>query len=559
MIWGLLVLLWNFPLTARAQTSVNAATCNSTDVQTAINSATEGGTVVIPAGTCTWTSGVTISGKGIVVQGAGAGRVIGVSVTSSAVPIGTGTKTFSGVIAATVQGVLSNAQPSLSAGQNLIIYENGFLGNSMSGTVTSLSGGTLTMNITSATGACGATAPANTMQSNCKRWLITTPPSTKLINNLTSAQVIKITEDTSFHTTVTGIQFAQGTGAASAVYIARNNPGGVAVLIHDNFFESNNGDIIDTNSNRGVISNNSFVFSPFNVGQWVSIRIKDSNNTVLSSSWSTPSTMGTADTTGQNNLYFETNDVHAGSTTDLDDNARAVIRYNFLNVAGGLTHGADSSFIGMRHFEFYNNAGIFQAYTDGTTPNMFTWMYVRAGTFAWHDNTLPVISSQDWGSKADINMTVMSLQRLDTYPCWGAGFSTPGQYYPAVRQVGFGRVTGTGTVTYPSDGYTKASTSTNAGYVGAVYVGDSEPAYIWNNSRTVIVGLSDYGLGNGATSCPTSPTPDSTSSYIVSGRDYFNGTAKPGYTPYAYPHPLTLGSGTGAKPAPPTGLAAIVN
>src|SRR5260370_26520386 len=157
-----------FSAEARANT-ITATDCNTSSVQAAINSVATGSTVLIPAGTCTWTSGITISGKGITLQGAGGGRVIGVSVTSSAVSIGTGTKTFSGMIAATVNGVLSNAQPSVTPCQTLIIYENGFLRNFMQGTVTSLSGGTLTMNITSSGGSFGAFPPADTMQRNRKR------------------------------------------------------------------------------------------------------------------------------------------------------------------------------------------------------------------------------------------------------------------------------------------------------------------------------------------------------------------------------------------------------
>lgn len=49
--------------------NVNAASCSSSDVQTAVNSASTGDTVVIPSGNCTWTSPVTIASKGIVVQG----------------------------------------------------------------------------------------------------------------------------------------------------------------------------------------------------------------------------------------------------------------------------------------------------------------------------------------------------------------------------------------------------------------------------------------------------------------------------------------------------------
>src|SRR5262249_36216839 len=50
--------------------SVNASTCNSTDVQTAINMAQGGDTVVVPAGSCVWTTGVTVT-KAITLTGSG--------------------------------------------------------------------------------------------------------------------------------------------------------------------------------------------------------------------------------------------------------------------------------------------------------------------------------------------------------------------------------------------------------------------------------------------------------------------------------------------------------
>ncbi len=59
LMWGLFAFLLCLPLRAGAQT-INAATCSSTDLQTALNKvAADGTTVSIPAGTCTWTAQVT--------------------------------------------------------------------------------------------------------------------------------------------------------------------------------------------------------------------------------------------------------------------------------------------------------------------------------------------------------------------------------------------------------------------------------------------------------------------------------------------------------------------
>jgi len=51
-----------------------------------------------------------------------------------------------------------------------------------------------------------------------------------------------------------------------------------------------------------------------------------------------------------------------------------------------------------------------------------------------------------------------------------------------------------------------------------------DPVYSWNNKR--VSDHSDVLLGS------VSPT-------VIEGRDFYNNTPKPGYTPYKYPHPLT--------------------
>jgi hypothetical protein len=533
-----------------------AASCGTSDVQACINSTSAGKTCSVPSGTCTWTSGITDSS--VTLAGAGAGRVIAVDAETTALTLGTGSKTFSAV--ANDMGAsnyLNSVAPPITTGETLRIMEDGWAGNYMQGTVTSFSGTTLVMNITSEEGTCGQT-DTNGMSSNCKRWLITTLPSTVICNNLSSGTMFGLTESTTYNVTLTGFFVGQNTDPrcsgvtpdGNIVYFTYTS-GGQAMLVHDNFFErEGSGETIDGDTNRGVVWDNSFVASTFGVNQDAAIRIKDDAGATIGNSWSTVSYWGAADTTGQHSLYFETNDIHAYNNgwTDCDSNCRLVARYNFIDNSGGSTHGADTSVTGMRTMEFYNNAGWFQAYSDGTTANINWWFFERGGSFLFHDNNLPAISSQDWGTKSDINMTVMTLQREDQYPCWGAGFTTAGQYYHAPRQVGFGYVTGAGTMTYQPLGYSNSSTTANG-----VYVGDSEPAYIWNNTRSMNVNIGDYGLNNGSTSCPSSPTPDSSVNYLISGRDYFNGTAKPGYTPYPYPHPLTQSTGP-ASPSSPSNL-----
>ena len=497
-----------FSATTHAAT-YTAATCSTSDVQTAINSASGGDTVIIPSGTCTWTSGVTISGKGITVTGQGSGRIIAYS--ADTLTVGTGSKTL------TIQSGLP-----ITNGEVLTFSQTGTRSNFMTGKVTSYTGASLTINATT-TGGSGSQ----------HRWLVSTQPTTVITNN-SGTTLFSVTEDTTLHTNISGFKIAEGNGTGDDFDFLYAS-GGQAILLHDCWMEQNNSpsDSIRSNTNRGVIWNCSFDASPYSM-QPIAFHLKNAPP----SSWTTPSTMGMADTTGQGNIYVEDSDFHAYlNATDIDDNGRAVFRYSVFDNAGFGTHGADTSNYGQRHFEYYNNTGVFEGYSDGTTFNMCWWFFIRGGTFVIYNNTLPPLVSGDYGTKWDTDMTVMNLQRNGgPDACWGAG-TAGGADYHAPRQVGFGYVTGTG-----RDGLGRANDS-------ITYVGDSEPGYIWANSRQPLTntGTTDYG-GNDCTK------PDTSSNYIVARRDYFNdGTPKPAWTPYTYPHPLREGQGA---PAPPTNLQA---
>lgn len=543
-------------VTAQAAT-ITAKSCNTSDVQSAINAAAEGDTVNIPAGTCTWTSGVTVSGKGINIVGAGTSRIIAVASTSSAVPLQTGN------LALTILGAdPGHPTPSITTGQTLRVEETGTETNYLQGTVTSFNSGTMSlgMNITSTAGRCGINS-----LSNCKRWLIATVPTTAttIVNDdATNNALFSITEDTTFHTSVSELQVFSGTQgdggtALGNVFSLNYASGGQAILLHDMRISENvnntippdgNGSMILSNTDRGVIWNVTFDAAPFAGPDLESIYLKDATNNTHA--WTEPDYMGTADTNGEHNVYIEDCDFHAIMYgPSIDDNGRMVIRYSMFDNTGVGTHGADTSDYGQRYFEFYNNVGVFEGYSDATTFNLQTWLWLRGGTAVVYNNVLPAIVSQDYGTHADVLMTVMNLQRNGgPDPCWGAGTSG-GADYPAPRQVGFGYLTGKG-----KDGLGQSTDS-------ITYVGDSDPLYIWDNTRVaggaavpLNVGMTDYG----GSQCSN---PDSTANYIKAGRDYFDtaSTARPGWSPYTYPDPLRSGSAVSSTfPPAPTSVVGVV-
>src|SRR5437016_5419452 len=67
-----------FSITGNAQT-VTANSCAQTDVQAAVNKTGRGGTVTVPAGSCTWGSTLALT-YGITLAGAGVGSTV---ITSS--------------------------------------------------------------------------------------------------------------------------------------------------------------------------------------------------------------------------------------------------------------------------------------------------------------------------------------------------------------------------------------------------------------------------------------------------------------------------------------------
>jgi hypothetical protein len=515
--------------------TINATGCSQANVQTAINAASNGDIVAVPAGGCSWSSGISFS-KAIKLQGAGAGGFVGRSTTSNS--IGNGSKTFT-----TQSGLNFQTGETITA----MYLANG--ATQMTGTVVSYNGTTLVLNISSVSGSGTYAA-----------WIFSRPAQTIITNNYANTwnvALLDITENAALDIEVSGIYFVGGTiagsnGGGEHIHIAPST-NGKPVLIHDNRFSAINsiGASIRTESNKGVVYKNSFdnglcasssLGCAFSVAQAISLKADQSTD-----AWTSPSYMGANDITGDHNFYIEDN-YFAGfwqSDMDYDSNSRSVTRHNIFDNSALGSHGADSSSVGVRHYEIYDNTFIFTDMSD-YTYNLNWWFFDRGGTGVVADNVMPNIISQAYGDKSEIMMIVMNLGRNSgPNPCWG--FDMAGNQYPAPRQIGMGRVTGAG-----HDGLGRTTDI-------FTYVGDSEPLYIWNNTGNYAVAKEDYGWDPG-TSCGTSAEDlaakaDSTNSYLIEGRDYFLNTSKPGYSKYTYPHPLTLTSSSDTTPpAAPSGL-----
>lgn len=505
MKWFVMLLL-SFALSLRAATLVSDGTLS--DTQTQVDAAVDGDIVALPSGSFTWAGSLTISGKGIHLRGNGSGRVVARSIGANT--IGTGAKTFT----------VNASGLNITAGQTMVILATGGerdgSGNGTGniplvfGTVTSYSGTTLVMNITDVS-----------YSGTYNMWIILSNPTTTITHNHATNPLLEITEDASHHVEVSG--FRASIGVASPRKI-RVSAGGKPVLIHDMWFDAQGTSVgIEFNSRHGIVWNCSFVMLVAGDTSSMGFKLVDSSfNT-----WLLPSTMGTNDVGGTNNLYVEDCDFHAFATGfDADENGRVVVRHCLFNQSSmGGSHGPDTSNFGVRHLEIYKNECVFNEIggsPDVETMNLDKWMLLRGGTGIVASNVLPNIISSAWSDKLEIKLACWQLQHnAGPNACWGA--NAVGIQYPSPRQIGMGNVTGSGL-----DGLGRSVDS-------VTYVGDLELLYIWGNTGTFVSAPSDFGG-------PECTSPDNASSYIVEGRDYTNGIAKPLWAPYAYPHPMRTDS-----------------
>jgi hypothetical protein len=227
-------------------------------------------------------------------------------------------------------------------------------------------------------------------------------------------------------------------------------------------------------------------------------------------SWRTADTIGTRDTNGRLNIYVESNTFTGGTNQgiDADSASRLVYRYNTLTTSSVNSHGWDTSPVGVRHWEIYNNTFVHPGSSCTTQLCNQNWLILmRGGTGVITDNKFVDIAGGYWGNKPELHFWVRGAE--DARPQG----SCSNVKYPVPQQIG-------------------------QNYNGTSYFTD--PVRIWNNTGTQAI-VGDWSANN--------PCGFTFSDFWKLDRDYAL-SARPGYVKYPYPHPALSGGSTPAPPAP---------
>ena len=286
------------------------------------------------------------------------------------------------------------------------------------------------------------------------------------------------------------------------------------ILVHDCNFKTNYAYAIEIEMNGAVFYNLNFDGSGSGGLTGISMVGRGNN-----SDWTSVSSVGMLDKGGMQNTYLEDCSFTKANiaVTNFDDNSRVVVRHCKLDNAVISSHGQETSPLGARQWEIYDNTFLCDSQN---AQNLNYFAQLRGGTGIITDNNIQDIP---WG-KLKVSLNVFSIRRKGQIPCQ--------TQYPAARQVGQGWK-GAGGYSYPS------VPANGTGYF-------TDPMYIWGNTGTGasasnFVGLNEYQpdeCGNGM----------KIADFVQLGRDYFL-SAAPGYQKYTYPHPLRSGGG-GPTPTP---------
>ncbi len=349
-----------------------------------------------------------------------------------------------------------------------------------------------------------------------------------------SPSMITIVESAAGNIRLQGFTIIQGSAyhQAPAGVIEINPPTGKPVVIQNMTFGTaatstagmKGEQVISISTHHGVIANNYMYGWPAfnnticqsNVG-FIHSKIVNPNPV----GWEVASSYGSADTTGEANLYIENNHLYYTTTIDADDLTRAVVRNNYLYDTDFGAHGADTSDPGHRHSEVYGNTFVYSAAPANMgecAPNVTDYIFWRGGTGKIWNNVIPAITGGGIYSASNAIMFVdWKLRRnAGPYGCWNV-LVNAGSGYPDPRLVGWGYSTGATSITISG-----GSSS------GSVVHQDLEPVYLWGNTGTGNYGQpnADPGIGDyPAPDAACGVTPDTVANYIHKNREFYTQNA----------------------------------
>jgi hypothetical protein len=358
--------------------------------------------------------------------------------------------------------------------------------------------------------------------------------------------------------TITGFTFIKSNNNSNGIVQISGTQGAVAFRVHHiRILQASSGARgIAITDVYGVIDNVIFDVTATG-GSIQSVSVSGSSDSTDGgfTPWRRPLTLGT-----NNAVYIEDSTfTYSNQYEDAVDGyggARLVIRNNTFNSVSVGFHGTDS---GNRRsifsWEIYNNT-----FTNNSATTL-RGATLRGGTGAIFNNTYGGSRGVWYGFTV---MAYRACQPLDQ-SAWGSCNGTNWQIGSTDFSSDASRTCSlTGGVKFCSIARDTVCTTDSTcsaigggtcstffdgtglgGYpcrdqVGRTHNQVLAPIYAWNNGGLAL------GPYDGGGACGLG-----LSTYIQSGRDYYDATPMPGYSPYTYPHPLRVSS-----PAPPTSVIA---
>jgi hypothetical protein len=339
-------------------------------------------------------------------------------------------------------------------------------------------------------------------------------------------------------------------GGAIAAYAGGGHPVVFKNIIINDSGAYGNFDWFYLHQNRGVLVGNTFNATPNGGNCNTQVQFLQVEPEQTSADWATTVPFGNNDD-GTHLVYMEGNTINHGGLSDNLSNGRTVFRYNTVTNTNFSIHGI--AFVNGRYIDVYNNLWIHDTSlnpgtcTGGVDQNFNGFLSIGSGVAYVHHNTIPSANTLAWGPKVPIQVSADILTRDGGgWPCWNT-LTGMGDGYPSPELPGWG-LTGSGTITV-CPGCNPASN-------GGPQDQGLDPMYFWGNTGAGITpNLIAYdpntpNSGGSTQGCATAGVPGpypSISAYIVEGREYYLDAdapaGKPGYSPFACPHPLAGLSG----------------